>query len=632
MKIALAALAMWPCLAAEPCAECHSQIVQSYRATAMGRSFSRAENIPQGSYYHAASDTHFEMIERSGKYFQRRFQTGFGGAEANIDEKQIDYVMGSGTHVRTFLHRTASGALQELPLAWYAENGGAFAMNPGYDTPSQPNARRKITYECMFCHNAYAQVPSGRSDTIFSGALPEGIDCERCHGPGDRHIAAAKSGAPRDAVRAAIVNPARLPRERRLELCMQCHLETTSFPFPHSIRKFDRAAFSYRPGEPLADFMLFFDHPERDRFEIDSAAYRLRMSPCFLKSGALECTTCHDPHKSASLASIDRACQGCHTRIAAEHRARTGCASCHMPRRRTDDVVHAVMTDHRIVRRAPTSATTQRAEPHGAETFYRGPVLPYFPASVDDLYLALAQVIEKNNLDRGVPQLEAAVRKFKPERAEFYAALADAWTARQQPARAIPFYQEALRRDPKYLAAAIGLGGALEKSGDLPGSAESFQRATAIDSSDALAWQQLGDVLWKQHRNSEAIAALNHAVELDPEMPEARYTLGLALAVEPAARGAAESSFREAIRLRPDDAAAHMNLAILLFEKNHPDEAAFHFERALRYQPGYSLGHLNYGKMLAATGNRTAAILHFRKAAVSENPEIRRAALALLGK
>ena len=36
-----------------------------------------------------------------------------------------------------------------------------------------------------------------------------------------------------------------------MEVCMQCHLETASLDLPHSIRRFERAPFSYRAGEPL---------------------------------------------------------------------------------------------------------------------------------------------------------------------------------------------------------------------------------------------------------------------------------------------------------------------------------------------------------------------------------------------
>ena len=52
----------------------------------------------------------------------------------------------------------------------------------------------------------------------------------------------------------AIVNPSRLNAERQIEVCMQCHLETTSTRLPNSIQRYERGAFSYKPGEPLGGF------------------------------------------------------------------------------------------------------------------------------------------------------------------------------------------------------------------------------------------------------------------------------------------------------------------------------------------------------------------------------------------
>jgi hypothetical protein len=109
-------------------------------------------------FYHAASRTYYSMTEHKGKYYQRRWQRGFDGKPENIEELQIDYVMGSGNHVRTYLHREQDDTLIELPLAWYAELSGHWGMNPGYDNP-HPMTRRPIAYECMFCHNAYPEIP-----------------------------------------------------------------------------------------------------------------------------------------------------------------------------------------------------------------------------------------------------------------------------------------------------------------------------------------------------------------------------------------------------------------------------------------------------------------------------------------
>jgi hypothetical protein len=44
-----------------------------------------------------------------------------------------------------------------------------------------------------------------------------------------------------------------------MEVCLQCHLETTSRLLPHSIARLERPPFSYIPGQALAGFRLSFD-------------------------------------------------------------------------------------------------------------------------------------------------------------------------------------------------------------------------------------------------------------------------------------------------------------------------------------------------------------------------------------
>src|SRR4029077_17373911 len=125
-----------------------------------------------------------------------------------------------------------------------------------------------------------------------------------CHGPGAQHIRTVESPASKLAdVRASIVNPARLDSKRRTEICMQCHLETSSGRIPSSIVRFNRGPFSFRPGEPLDAFMLTFDHApgtgHDGKFEAVSSVSRLRQSKCFLQSeGTLTCDTCHNPHRA----------------------------------------------------------------------------------------------------------------------------------------------------------------------------------------------------------------------------------------------------------------------------------------------------------------------------------------------
>lgn len=622
------------------CAGCHRKIYETYRQTGMARSFYSPNSTNQiedyrvnNTYYHAASDTHFEMLQRDGKYYQRRYQIGFDGKETNVDEKEIDFVMGSGNHVRTYLHRSGAGTLVELPLAWYAEKGGYWAMNPGYDRPDQRNARRQITYECMFCHNSYPQIAPGSdqlgADPQFTGELPQGIDCQRCHGAGRDHVRLAQSaGNSAEAIRRSIVNPARLSPVRQMEVCMQCHLETTSIPFPHSITKFDRGPFSYRPGQPLGDFLLFFDRrpigTKTDKIEIVNSAYRLRLSACFLKSSdALQCTTCHDPHDiphgPSAMQHYNKVCLRCHDAklstliTAAKHSTSGNCVECHMPKRRTSDVVHAIMTDHYIQRKMPEgNLLSEIPEADGEAISYRGEVFPYYPLPFErspesDLYLALAQVRSNNNLASGVLQFAEAIDKYMPRQAEFYIELAAVWVRVNQAKKAIPLYEKAVRLKPDSFAALFGLVTALEASGRQQEALRAAGRALAVAPANALLWQELGQVYMKLGRTDDALIALQKSRQLNPEVPQTHELLGALWMQRREDAAKAEGAYREAIRLQPDYSQARTNLAILLFRQNRLEEADDQFRQALRFRSDYALGHFNYGLMLWKTGNLRGA-------------------------
>ena len=127
----------------------------------MARSFSRvgAPQFPTGNrVYHEASDRYYTMVQRDGKFYQRRHQIGFGGKETNVLELEAHYVVGSGNHARTFLHRSPDGRLVQLPVSWYAERGGYWAMSPGYDRAAHMDFRRVIDAGCMSCHNGYPRA------------------------------------------------------------------------------------------------------------------------------------------------------------------------------------------------------------------------------------------------------------------------------------------------------------------------------------------------------------------------------------------------------------------------------------------------------------------------------------------
>jgi predicted CXXCH cytochrome family protein len=676
------------------CAGCHRGIWETYRKTGMGRSFYRpsadnvVENYTNSTYYHKASDSYFTMLRREGKFFQRRYQLDAGGRQINVMEKQIDFILGSGNHSRAYLHLTMRNTLVELPLAWYAENGGYWAMNPGYDRPDHDGFRRPITYDCMFCHNAYPTIPDGHdqpfAEPVYADPMPQGIDCQRCHGPGGRHAQLAQTaGVKPDDVRKAIVNPSRLSQRLQMEVCITCHLESTSFPLPNALLRYARGPFSYRPGEPLGDFLINFDHaPGRgrdDKFEIVNAVYRLRRSACYLKSdGKLLCTTCHNPHDiphgEEAARHYNAVCRQCHASafdrhvVSGKHTRAAGCIDCHMPKRRTEDVVHVAATDHLIQRRRPErDLLAEIPERHETEaTAYRGPVTLYYPESLphtpeNELYLAIAQVNQRSNLKAGIVQLSAAIERYRPARSEYYFELAEALRDDGQLARSIPVYKEAIRRNPGFLIALQHLGSVLRRSRQYLESAEILRQASSVSPDNAATWHELGLTDQAQGKREDAVAALEKAIALNPDLPEAHNNLGVIWSTAGEIKRA-DAAFREAIRIQPDYADAHVNLANLLAGSGNLEEALEQFavslklrpkdaptrynyamalgrarrfddaqhqlEESVRLDPNLVDAHLTLGDMLMAKGEAQAALPQYRET-LRLQPESGRAHLAL---
>jgi predicted CXXCH cytochrome family protein len=634
------------------CAQCHPAIAATYQKTGMGRSFRSVRDeksiewpAPGKPWRHAASDSFFEVIRRDGHWFQRRWQTGFDGKETNVDEKRVDYVLGSGNHAKTYLHLTDKNTLQQLPLGWYAEKGGYWAMNPGYDRPDYVGSVRPIYYECMFCHNGYPGIPEGRhmdkSQMTYIQPLPEGIDCQRCHGPGQNHVDKASAGAPAGVVRAAIVNPGRLGPDRGMEVCLQCHLETSNQKLPHAIVRFDRVPFSYVPGQPLAGYEVAFDRApgKNNGFEVAQGGYRFRESQCFLKSaGKLRCTTCHNPHDiprgEQATSHYNQVCLGCHeavTRVSAPmsaqgpHKADANCVACHMPRRRTDDAVHVMMTDHLIARRPPAgdllAEKPERADTQA--TSYRGEVVPYYPNPLpstedNELVRGVAQVRDQSNLKNGVPLLAAQIAKYHPTEPAYYAELAQGYLAAGDVPSAIHYFEEAAKRDPGSALRLIEWGDAFMQAGQWMMAESKLRRATELEPDDPRAWGRLGWALWQENKAGEARMTLEKAIGLDPEVPEIHNNLGLLL-WGIGDRAAAEKEFRAALRIQPGVAEWRLNLGRALASQGETAEARFQMAESLRLKPDYAEARVDYARVLADL-NRPAEAEKQAKLAVEGDP------------
>jgi Tfp pilus assembly protein PilF len=86
---------------------------------------------------------------------------------------------------------------------------------------------------------------------------------------------------------------------------------------------------------------------------------------------------------------------------------------------------------------------------------------------------------------------------------------------------------------------------------------------------------------------------LSKSIELDAELPEAHNNLGI--------MRLSEASFREAIRIKPDYADAHGNLANLLAQTGRETEAQAEFDRTLRLRPNDAGTRYSYAMLLGKT-------------------------------
>jgi tetratricopeptide (TPR) repeat protein len=272
-----------------------------------------------------------------------------------------------------------------------------------------------------------------------------------------------------------------------------------------------------------------------------------------------------------------------------------------MPERRTEDVVHVVMTDHRIQRPPadPAALLAPREEDHDPRIV--GLVLTEPDrapeGALGEVYRAVAAVRMGASLETAVPHLEQSLRAAAPEELAPWLDLAQGQLGLQ-----------------RWTDAEATLRSSLERSPGHP-----------------LAREWLAIVLAGQGRSEDAVRVLRELLAEEPDRPEPRFNLARLLLDRDGAAEEAAGHLRRVLELRPNQVAAWEYLGAAHLALDRPAEAADALRQALALDPARTDAYLRLADALVALDRRDEARRYLRHGVrEATRPEELRARLAEL--
>jgi Tetratricopeptide repeat len=348
------------------CITCHDKICESYHKHPMGRSAALSVQAVEIERYDVSARNPFSALDR----FEMRVEKQANrilhhiASKDKSGSKQAEYsleaslAIGSGARGRSYLC-VRDGSVWQSPVSWFSGKG-VWDISPGYS--SDAHFQRPITAACFYCHaDRVEPIPNTMNrfkEPIFR--TQANIGCERCHGPGELHVAERVDMAEVEGIDTSIVNPKHLEFTLREAVCQQCHLQGET-----RVLRRGRDLFEYRPGLPLELFVTVYQrHPNLVDYGKSVGQFeQLSISKCFTATkGKMGCTSCHNPHE-APTAEVKNTffrgkCIDCHLKPQLECNApffdraarADNCITCHMNRAPSTTIAHTAVTDHRILR------------------------------------------------------------------------------------------------------------------------------------------------------------------------------------------------------------------------------------------------------------------------------------------
>ena len=478
----------------ESCASCHGVLVDEYRETGMARAI---ERLAPGEFEGLSSvkdhDTGLSYaLRESSEGF--RIAESWGTANARVSrELPLLYAIGAGRLDRSYV--ALEGGMEWFaPLEVLSQSGEMkrhAALAPGHEIVPGLRFQTGITNECLACHTDSPPAISYPSNLHDSTWQPHGISCEACHSAGEEHAqhraAEAKGEDP-------VVALQDLELAERISLCARCHLQGDA-----RISLTGSRSLSTPGTDLLEEWAVYLPEEQDEDVAFVSQVERMLSSVCFTASlegdaRPLECTTCHDPHRSvdvpAERARVRASCMKCHE-AADDDCSRPkdvvterDCVGCHMPLVNVFDVSGVRIHDHEIARSpAPTKSYSKIRVKHSE----RGEVKRF----------AWPWKGEASEEDPGLEMMAALIAGG--------------------PRRAQGLVGEKPGPESRRLATYHHLRGVLlEGRGELDEARRSYMRALLLDPESGESSVNLSIVLGRMSRAAEGIAILDELLERHP--------------------------------------------------------------------------------------------------------------------
>ncbi len=201
-----------------------------------------------------------------------------------------------------------------------------------------------------------------------------------------------------------------------------------------------------------------------------------------------------------------------------------------------------------------------------------------------------------------------------------FSSSADIYASKGNLDEAVRQYNKSLEMNPNNEAAKFGLsavyvrrGDSAYDEGDYEKSLPLYQQAITLDAKNAGAFAGLGDTYEALGKKTEAQDAYGKALEINPQLSELNYPLGV-LQFEKGDFAQAESNFSKSLAADPNNAEAHNYLGLSLARQNRQQEAIAEFNKATELDPNLADAFQNLGDMYDQLDRDQESAVNFQKA------------------